>query len=230
MSVIGSALPFFFGSKAAVFNFLDPTNIGKSVQGGFFAGLISYTADGVATHALIVAPRATGASGIDYPIGTSLSYKTTATPTTNTESTFDGSANTAVMVADGIINYPCASFCVGLSLGGFTDWYMPAYLELDIAFENLKPLGSINDTSFGINAYSVPKRVTNRGPFSPGQSSVAAFQFGGAEAFEGSEHWSSSQNPGSTTQGINISFTDAGRLGVSKTTINRVRAFRKVVL
>ena len=45
-------------------------NIGDSYQGGYYAGSISHTANGVATHALIVAPRASGASGTGYPLTT----------------------------------------------------------------------------------------------------------------------------------------------------------------
>jgi hypothetical protein len=49
--------------------------IGAAYEGGFFAGTISHTADGVATHALIVAPAATGASGTGYTITTTCSGK-----------------------------------------------------------------------------------------------------------------------------------------------------------
>ena len=34
--------------------------IGASYEGGFFAGTISHNADGVATHALIIAPASSG--------------------------------------------------------------------------------------------------------------------------------------------------------------------------
>ena len=40
--------------------------IGQAFGGGYFAGYISHTADGNPTHALIVAPRATGATGTSY--------------------------------------------------------------------------------------------------------------------------------------------------------------------
>ena len=43
-----------------------PAVIGEPFGGGYFAGYISHTADGNATHALIVAPRATGATGSGY--------------------------------------------------------------------------------------------------------------------------------------------------------------------
>ena len=61
MSVIGSALPFFFGASKS-----SGPAIGAAYQGGFFAGYISHTANGVATHALIVGStaQASGNAGI----------------------------------------------------------------------------------------------------------------------------------------------------------------------
>ena len=43
-----------------------PAVIGEAFGGGYFAGYISHTADGNPTHALIVAPRATGATGTSF--------------------------------------------------------------------------------------------------------------------------------------------------------------------
>ena len=126
-------------------------NIGDAFEGGFFAGLISHTANSVATHALIVAPRATGASGTNYTLTTNYQWKTANTTTTGTTSSFDGAANTAAMVTAGIASHPAAQFCVNLSIGGYSDWYLPARYELDIAYENLKPTTDSNDTSWGIN-------------------------------------------------------------------------------
>jgi hypothetical protein len=187
------------------FDFLDPANIGLEVEGGFFAGLISHTADGVATHALIVAPRDTGmANAFDKtssPGPGDLAWKTSNTSTAGTTSPFDGAANTAAMVTAGIADHPAAEFCVNLSIGGFTDWYLPARFELDIAYENLKPSTTANNTSWGINDYSVPKRTVNRTAGDPAQTSIASFQrLSGAEYFAAAAsagsttaHWSSTQ-------------------------------------
>ena len=79
--------------RAAAFDFLNPANIGLPVGGGYFAGLISHTANGNPTHALIVAPRATV-----YAI---LAWKTNDNPTAGTNSDFNGAANTAAMVTAG---------------------------------------------------------------------------------------------------------------------------------
>jgi hypothetical protein len=101
-----------------------PAVLGEAWGGGYFAGYISHTADGNPTHALIVAPRATGATGSSYPLTTNLQWKTTATTTSGTGSAFDGAVNTAAMVTAGIADHPAAQFLrKNLSIGGFTDWY-----------------------------------------------------------------------------------------------------------
>ena len=123
-----------------------PAVIGEAFGGGYFAGYISHTADGNPTHALIVAPRATGATGTGYTLTTNLQWKTADTTTAGTTSDFDGAANTAAMVTAGITDHPAANFCVGLSIGGFTDWYLPARYELNIAYFNLKPNTGANNT------------------------------------------------------------------------------------
>jgi hypothetical protein len=202
--------------------------IGDAFQGGFFAGYISFTDDGVATHALIVAPRATGASGTGYTLTTNYAWKTAGTATTGTTSPFDGAANTAAMVTAGIADHPAANFCVGLSIGGYSDWYLPSRYELDIAYENLKPTTATNSIFWGINPYSVPERTVDRTTGSPAQTSVAAFQSGGGEDFTDERHWSSTED--SSTAAWRVRFSTGDQLNDTKTTARRVRAFRRVAL
>jgi hypothetical protein len=138
-----------------------PVKVGEAYGGGFFAGYISHTADGNPTHALIVAPRATGATGSGYTLSTNLQWKTANTTTAGTTSDFDGAANTAAMVTAGIADHPAAEFCVNLSIGGHTDWYLPARYELDIAYFNLKPGTQVNDTQAGEATFTqFPKGTT----------------------------------------------------------------------
>jgi hypothetical protein len=204
-------------------------NIGDAFEGGFFAGLISHTANSVPTHALIVAPRATGASGTSYTLTTNYRWKTAQTTTTGTTSDFDGAANTAAMVTAGIASHPAAQFCVNLSIGGFTDWYLPARYELDIAYENLKPTTDSNNTSWGINPYSVPERTVNRTAGDPAQTSVSAFQSTGAEPFVAGTHWSSTED--SSTRAWGLFFPLGLQDNLTKTATDiRVRAFRKLAL
>jgi hypothetical protein len=201
-------------------------NIGDAFLGGFFAGYISHTADGVPTHALIVAPSATGASGTSYTLTTQYAWKTATTTTAGTTSTFDGRANTDAMITAGIAAHPAAQFCTGLSIGGYTDWYLPARFELDIAYFNLKPNTTSNSTSTGINDYSIPKRTANYTSDTPAMSAVSAFNSTGAERFTPILHWCS--NELSSTNGNTFIFTDGTSGTGSKTQTRNVRAFRRV--
>ena len=195
-------------------------SIGDSYLGGFFAGYISHTANGIATHGLIVAPAASGYNG-----GAGLQWKTADTTTSGTTSTFNGATNSANM---NNASHPAAQYCEGLTIGGYTDWYLPARLELDIAYPNLNPTTTSNVTSFGINAYAVPARASNRTAGTPAQTSVAAFQSGGAEDFLAFDHWSSTE--ASATNAWGLDFNNGNQTSISKATNFAVRAFRKFAL
>jgi hypothetical protein len=204
-----------------------PAVIGEPFGGGYFAGYISHTADGNATHALIVAPRATGATGPEYTLTTLMAWKTAATTTAGTTSAFDGAANTAAMVTAGIADHPAAEFCVNRNIGGFTDWYLPARYELDIAYFNLKPTTDANSTSWGTNIYAVPQRNINWTTTYPAQTALTAFNTT-AEAFAAAHHWSSSENDAGS--GWFVYFPSGSQSGEGKTTGFRVRAFRRIAL
>jgi len=209
-----------------------PVPIGSELGGGYFAGYISHTADGNPTHALIVAPRATGATGTGYTLTTNPQWKIANTATANTTSEFDGAANTAAMVTAGIADHPAAQFCVNLSIGGFTDWYFPARLELDIAYFNLKPSTSLNSISFGANVYAVPRRNSNWTATYPTQTSLTAFNTS-AEAFVAGRHWASTEGSGGA-QGWVFEFSNGNQInsgGTVKAALNNaVRAFRRIAL
>jgi len=206
-------------SKNSEWGFWLP-DIGEAYGGGFFAGLISHTDNGVATHGLIVAPSASGYNG-----QATLQWKTSTTSTAGTSSDFNGSANSANM---NNASHPAAQYCEGLTIGGYSDWYLPALYELDIAYENLKPTTTSNDTSWGINPYSVPERTVNRTAGAPAQTSIAAFQAGGAEAFVAYTHWSSTEYSATRTwthgSGEGLQYASV------KTDPYYVRAFRKFAL
>lgn len=207
-----------------------PAVIGEAWGGGFFAGYISHTANGVPTHALIVAPRATGATGTGYTLTTNLQWKTTTSGTTGTTSTFNGAANTAAMVAAGIADHPAADFCVGLNIGGFTDWYLPAVLEYDIAYFNLKPSTASNNTGQGVNAYAVPSRNSNYTALYPPQTAISAFASGGVEAFASVVHWSSSQSVSVDANAVRASMNDRSVVEFGKNLSYSIRAFRRIAL
>jgi hypothetical protein len=203
-----------------------PAVIGEPFGGGYFAGYISHTADGNPTHALIVAPRANGATGTGYTLTTNLTWKTANTTTADTTSSFDGAANTAAMVTAGIGDHLAAEFCVNLSIGGYTDWYLPSRYELDIAYFNLKPGTTANNTNWGTNIYAVPQRNSNWTAAYPTQTALTAFNTS-TEAFVAANHWSSTEL---NANGWLLNFNDGTQFFLGKTVLNRVRAFRKLAL
>jgi hypothetical protein len=216
-----------------------PAVLGEPFGGGFFAGYISHTADGNPTHALIVAPRADGATGTGYTLTTNPKWadQDVAVPANATligaSSEFDGKVNTDLMmslIADETYSagaFPAAQFCADLSIGGFTDWYLPARWELDIACFNLKPSTAANNTSWGINDYSVPKRTANNTLTYPQQTYVTTFNTS-AEAFVAGDHWSSTEfNAGGAWR---LFLNSSLQNGLSKTGTSRVRAFRRIAL
>jgi hypothetical protein len=127
----------------------------------------------------------------------------------------------------GIADHPAANFCKNLSIGGFTDWYLPALYELNIAYFNLKPSTDANNTSWGTNIYAVPQRNSNWSAAYPAQTALTAFNTT-AEAFVVVNHWSSSE--GDATNGWRVNFGNGGQIGGSKTSTSRVRAFRRIAL
>jgi hypothetical protein len=193
--------------------------VGSSYQGGFFAGQISTTANGVATHNLVVAPLSSGQ--------TQNQWKNTRTATPGADSDIDGPQNTADMVADGNSTvYPCAHFCNDAVIGGFSDWYMPAKNELEVCYFNLKPTTTSNNTSSGINPNAVPARASNYTSGNPAQTSAADFQSGGAEPFAAAVYWSSTEFSATSArpQNFQIGFQSYS----VKTNSYRVRAVRRV--
>ena len=187
-------------------------DLGASYGGGYFAGAYSSTGNGVATHLLIIAPKSTGEKAVSYP-SSGLNYRTSQSSIST--SLYDGYANQQAMIsADSSLNsFPAAKFCRDLTIGGYTDWYLPSIMEMEILYWNLKPTSNGDrtlgpgDVTQGYNAYAVPSRAStswNTGS-GPNQTSVTIFQDGQSQAFSTSgsvngnapSYWSSSSN-GST--------------------------------
>jgi len=191
--------------------------IGAAFGGGFFAGQISTAGNGVADYNLVIGPVASAQ--------TNLEWKTSNTTTAGTTSVIDGPTNSSNM---NNASHPAAQFCEGLTIGGFSDWYMPAKNELEVCYFNLKPSTTINDTFSGTNTNAVPSRGSNYTSGTPARTSAAAFQSGGSEAFTALDHWSSTEN--SATLAWKQSFNDGEQYGGSKTNPFRVRAVRRVAV
>ena len=216
------------GALQAVFqnlrSFVPPLPaIGAAYEGGFFAGQISTAGNSIADYNLVVGPVASAQN-------TSKQWKNANTATTGADSVIDGPQNTADIVAHGNATvYPAGHFCNDLTIGGFSDWYMPAKNELEVCYYNLKPTTANNQTSSGINANAVPARASNYTLGTPTQTSAADFQSTGAEDFTTTYYWSSTEN--SATSAWSQAFSSGYQYDLfQKTKSYPVRAIRRVAV
>ena len=220
----GAEMLFMVASMAA----LPPAapNIGDAYGGGFFAGYISVAGNGIASHMLIVAPKATGETNLAWDTGTGV--------VTGFTSVIDGPGNTAGLAALGS-RYAAATWCKGRSIGGYTDWYLPAKNELEVAYYNLKNVTQNNFSpgTYGQNANAVAPEPISTGytATQPAQTTVVAFRVGNSEAFAHYGFWSSTENsaPYAWAQGF-YSGTPGYQYDDTKTNDYYVRAFRRLSL
>jgi len=210
------------GALQAVFqnqrSFSSLPAIGSALGGGYFAGQISTAGNGIADYNLVVGPAASAQIG-------SKQWKTANTTTAGTTSVIDGPTNSTNM---NNASHPAAQFCEGLTIGGFSDWYMPAKNELEVCYFNLKPTTTSNSTSSGINANAVPARASNYTTGTPAQTSATAFKDTGAETFLNADYWSSTENSATTSwyQALNNGQQSSN----NKTNSIYVRAIRRVAV
>jgi hypothetical protein len=197
-----------------------PPPIGQAYGGGFFAGQINVSGT---KYNLVVAPKASGESSKAWGV-----YGTRAN-----NSIIDGPTNSANLAALGAA-YQAAIFCEGLTIGGYSDWYLPAQNELEVLYYYLKPTITSNNTSSGSNANAVsPEPVsTNYTSGSPAQTSASGFLTGQTNAFLSSQYWSSyGENQPYTA--IRIDFTNGYRdiydSSATQTTVLPIRAVRRVL-
>jgi hypothetical protein len=190
--------------------------IGSVLGGGFFAGQISTVGNGIADFNLVIGPAS---SADTFPV----QWKTSQTSTAGTGSNIDGPTNSANM---NNADHPAAQFCEGLTIGGYTDWYMPAKNELEICYFNLKPTTTSNDTDSGINPNAVPARASNYTSGNPAQTSSSDFKDTGTEDFTTGAYWSSTEY--SDTDAWDAIFGNGFQRRGGKTNGRRVRAVRRV--
>ncbi len=190
--------------------------LGQSYAGGFYGGqiLISGT-----VYNLVVASK-TGGEG-------TYAYRTTTAAESGlpADNTYYGLTSTN-LYADAA--HPAFQWAAALTLNGFTDWYVPAWYELEIIYRNLKPSTTANTTSFGANPYANPTATSNYTTTVPGQTAALAFRTGGAEAFSASSYMTATQSPGLTTDSYRITFNTGSVVTQLKTTTALVRAIRRV--
>lgn len=222
------------GPRSAASNSATPLMFGDAFEGGFYAGNI---VQGGTTYRVIVAPRSTGES-------TSLAYKTTndaapaATQTLNNGPAASASMNSA--------DYPAAQFCEALSIGGYTDWYLPARDELELCYRNLKPTTTTNNTAvrgkssitypegndvtgntMGTNLNSSPTGAAYTSG-NPAQTTASAFITGQSQAFSAVLYRCSSEF--STSAAWMQNFSTGEQESVVKSPPGYVRAVRRVAL
>lgn len=211
------------GALQAVFqnlrSFSTLPAIGSALGGGYFAGQISTAGNGIADYNLVVGPKSTAQA---YP----KTWKTTSTSTAGTSSVINGPTNSSNM---NNASHPAAEFCEALTIGGFTDWYMPAKNELEVCYYNLKPTTDANETTYsGTNTNAVPSRGSNYTSGTPAQTSATNFRNTGTEYFQSVDYWTSTQY--SATLAWIQSFYDGGQGQSDKGNYARVRAIRRVAV
>jgi hypothetical protein len=208
----------------------DLPAIGSEFQGGFYAGLISHTANGVATHALIISPKTAGSL-------LNVAWKSANTASTGTTSVFDGLANSEAM---NNASHPAAQFCCSLTIGGYDDWYLPAVQEWDILYRSFKPeataAGTYSGAGYGANPYAVPQGG-NYSDSNPALTGVLAFRANGAETLRHFDdtygddpffHWTSTQAASGTafvrTTYMGTQYAESKTLASA----SQVRAIRRI--
>tara|TARA_R110000822_G_scaffold5370_5_gene22925 strand:- start:325 stop:1011 length:687 start_codon:yes stop_codon:yes gene_type:complete len=200
-----------------------PSVIGQAYGGGYYAGQISTSANGVATHYLIVA---------DKTVGQAYGKQWGPSPaTTGFTSLIDGPTNSAGEAALGS-TYQAATFCENLNTGGYTDWYLPAWNELEVLYYFLKPSTTINNTLSGSNANAVsPEPIsTDYTTGSPPQTSATSFRTDAvtnSQEFALEDYWASSEL--NSTRGYIRSFLNGDAATQTKTVVTYyTRAIRRI--
>lgn len=199
-----------------------PVPIGNFIQGGYFAGYYSMTANNVATHGLIVAPKSGGETTGNFGGNYSDS---------DSRSLFDGATNTAN--ADSLGGSPAFSFCANLSLNGYSDWYLPSVHELQLAYLNFKPTTVQNSSNaYDTSLYAVPQFFNAWSATFPAQTTIPTFNNTGSNFFSTTSsspyYWSSTVSGSVSAYGFD--FNNGSRPNLAKNYSQRVRAFRKVPL
>jgi hypothetical protein len=201
-----------------------PGVIGSAYQGGYFGGQINVSS---VVYNLVVADAASGQSNGVRAWGTSGT-------TTNITSPINGPTNSAAIAAlysDTATR--SAAWCESLSIGGYSDWYLPAINELITLYWYMKPkdednnlTGSPGSTANAVAPQPISTLFTTT---SPGQTTAAAFKFGtGAERFLDGAYWSSTEF--SDTQAYTQLFSNGRQLALTKDTTSYVtRAVRRVL-
>ncbi|WLI32906.1 DUF1566 domain-containing protein [Pseudomonas sp. FP818] len=134
----------------------------------------------------------------------------------------DSLANTQAMAAAGS---ELAAKMQSLSIGGYSDWAIPARDVQELQYRHFKPTTEENwaNSRNGDNPNSEPVGLLYSEE-EPVQTIHTAFQEGGAEAFRDTWYWSSSQR--SALSAFFMLFDDGGQTSLGKFNELRVRPVR----
>ncbi|RMA58643.1 hypothetical protein [Ulvibacter antarcticus] len=172
-----------------------PLNRKRHYVGELYEGGIVYHVDEDGQHGLIASLN---------DLGSSVSWGLSGVDVNNCEDFIDGATNTASIISAGGPAGSAAGLCNAYAAGGFTDWYLPALIELKQMADALVTINPIliNDG----NPLTVPVDVG-------GTASTSGF------------YWSSTE--GNATFARNYTFTYFDANSSQKwQTVNRVRAIR----
>jgi hypothetical protein len=189
--------------------------IGQPFGGGFFSG-ITRDADTGKRYLNITAGAA------HELVGTWGEY----VKIEGADSFTNSRANTEAMSAAGS---ELAQQVLALEIGGFTDWAIPARDVQELQYRHFKPTTEENwaGRRDGDNPNSEPVGQLYSEK-SPGQTTLAAFQEGGAEAFRDTWYWSSSQR--SAYDAFSVDFGVGNQYGLGKDDELRVRPVRSTLI
>ena len=198
-----------------------PTQLGQEFGGGYFGGYYSLNGNGVATHALIMAPKSARSTQ---------QLKITSDATSNTTSSYDGLANTNAMITAGAANHPAADYCVNYTGGGFTDWYMPSQYEWHACLRMYRTAVGEADSAAN-NIYACPQLLTNN--YAIGITKQPFFTIS-ANDYELDTYWTSTEAPGGRG-GTNANYTFSQANGFITTSATKtgsyyVLPFRRVAI
>lgn len=193
---------------------LQPT-AGALLEGGHYAGKINVA--GV-EYGIVLAPKDEGETEDSIWIARYKDVPGALSPC-------DGLANSRAMADAGS---KLATKILALSIGGHTDWYLPAMDELEICYRAFKPTADENSlyARSGINVSAVPPTY----PYTrelPAQTTHELFRADGAAAFDAVAYWSSTQHASNSHGAWYQGFRNGGQGYAVKGNDCRARAVRR---